>query len=297
MLTIYRRHGRRCEHRKLGRTFRRCRCVIWVDGFIGGVEVRKSLKTANWQKAQDLVREWESTQSEPKQSAERDEPMTIQRASEKFVADAVARYLTATTIYKYRLLFKQIAEFAQTRGLRYVKELSLDTLEDFRCTWKEGPRSAQKKLERMRSFFRFCQRHKWVEENPAEGMEGPKVPPVCPTLPFTREEMIKILAATDQYAERAGVANAQRLRAFVLLLRYSGLRIGDAVRCGPDRFNGNKLFLYTAKTGVPVHYSPWVRSRQEQLEADLQRAWSQDPVALMQTRGTTEGHRKDEPVN
>jgi hypothetical protein len=26
------------------------------------------------------------------------------------------------------------------------------------------------------------------------------------------------------------------------------------------------------------HYAPWVRSRQEQLEADLTNAWSRDPV-------------------
>ena len=28
------------------------------------------------------------------------------------------------------------------------------------------------------------------------------------------------------------------------------------------------------------HYAPWVRSRQEQLEADLERAWSRDPLVL-----------------
>jgi hypothetical protein len=28
---------------------------------------------------------------------------------------------------------------------------------------------------------------------------------------------------------------------------------------------------------------PWVRSRQEQLEADLTNAWSQDPLLLFQT--------------
>ncbi len=28
------------------------------------------------------------------------------------------------------------------------------------------------------------------------------------------------------------------------------------------------------------HYAPWVRSRQEQLEADLARAWSRDPLVL-----------------
>ena len=31
------------------------------------------------------------------------------------------------------------------------------------------------------------------------------------------------------------------------------------------------------------HYSPWVRSRQAQLEADLIHAWDGDPVAQMET--------------
>jgi integrase len=29
------------------------------------------------------------------------------------------------------------------------------------------------------------------------------------------------------------------------------------------------------------HYNPWVRDRQVQLEADLQRAWSRDPIVLL----------------
>jgi hypothetical protein len=32
------------------------------------------------------------------------------------------------------------------------------------------------------------------------------------------------------------------------------------------------------------HYAPWTRSRQEQIEADLQKAWSEDPVALLQAQ-------------
>ena len=72
-------------------------------------------------------------------------------------------------------------------------------------------------------------------------------------MPFTQAEMLKILTAFDKYGKRAGVANAQRLKAFVILLRYSGMRIGDTVKCGVDRISENKLFLYTQKTGVPVH--------------------------------------------
>jgi hypothetical protein len=34
------------------------------------------------------------------------------------------------------------------------------------------------------------------------------------------------------------------------------------------------------------HYNPWVRSRQEQLEADIENALAKDPVALIELKGT-----------
>ena len=48
-------------------------------------------------------------------------------------------------------------------------------------------------------------------------------------------------------------ANAVRLRAVVLLLRYSGLPIRDVVTLRCDRIaKDGMLFLFTSKTGVPV---------------------------------------------
>jgi integrase len=32
------------------------------------------------------------------------------------------------------------------------------------------------------------------------------------------------------------------------------------------------------------HYNPWVRDRQVQLEADLQRAWNRDPLVLLNSK-------------
>jgi integrase len=178
------------------------------------------------------------------------------------------------------------------------------------------------------------------------------------------------------------------MRALVLLLRYSGMRIGDAVSLKDDRIEGNKLFLYTQKTGVPVntilpdfvlkaldtapkltekclfwdgtlnletivgswrkrlarlfelakverahphrfrdtfavelllagvpiervsvllghqsvritekHYAPWVRARQEQLEADLTNAWSRDPLVALESQGTRGVHGKNRRPN
>jgi len=86
-------------------------------------------------------------------------------------------------------------------------------------------------LERLRAFYRFAVESKWVADNPATKIKNPKVKPT-PTMPFSQEEVTNILAACDQYPDSYGRVrqwNGRRLRALVLLLRYSGLRIGDAV--------------------------------------------------------------------
>ena len=100
--------------------------------------------------------------------------------------------------------------------------------------------------------MRFAEKRKWIDDNPATELKAPKVPNK-PTMPFTREEMIRIFAALEPYGKSAGIRNAQRLRAFVLLLRYSGLRIGDATQLEVGRLHGNKVLLHTQKTGVPVY--------------------------------------------
>jgi integrase/recombinase XerD len=234
-----------------------------------------------------------------------------------------------------------------------------------------------KTLERLKSFCRAAFLRKWIDENPALTLRGPK-PKLRPTLPFTQEEMTRILAATENYRDKArktGQTNALRLRAFVLVLRHTGMHLGDVATLSTDRVVGNKIQLYTQKTGVPVycvlpqfvadlirglpriseryffwtgnstihtvngiwqrtlqslfrlagikngfahklrdtfsvslllagvpieqvsillghsnikvtqqHYNPWVRDRQLQLEADLQRAWDRDPLVLLNSK-------------
>jgi len=44
-----------------------------------------------------------------------------------------------------------------------------------------------------------------------------------------------------------------KLKAMVLLLRHSGLRLQDAACLERARVKGDKLFLYTQNTGTPVY--------------------------------------------
>ena len=413
MLTAYRRHRKDCAHRNEGRKYRRCRCTIWADGFIGQQEIRRSLGTRDWDEAQKTVREWEAARAIPAHQDE--QPITVAQANAEFIADAEARNLKDKTVYKYRLLFRQLTEFAKSQGFRFLKELDQAALRKFRASWKDQNLAAQKKLERLRSFFRFSVQNGWISANPASEIKSPKVT-TRPTLPFTRDEMMRILTAIAEWIEECqtpGKANARRLRALVLLLRYSGLRIGDAVTCAVDRLANGKLRLYTQKTGTHVHcplpefvvkeleaipkmserywfwtgngkpqtaigdwqgrlldlfkdmkvkqfalankvnadaarnaletkgvkfaeghahrfrdtfavelllagvplervsillghtsvkitekhYAPWVRERQEQAEADVKRTWAQDPIALLEAKGTPEVHGKRSALN
>ena len=203
------------------------------------------------------------------------EPIALELAMESFISDLQARRLSASTIRKYQLLAREIRAFASDRDLLLLRQFDVATLGDFRLTWRLNPLSSGKKLERLRAFLNFCLERGWVDQNFARKLKNPKVSQ-RPTLPFEREEMLRILAALDPYIEQTaprGRDNTCRSRSLVLILRWSGLRIGDAVNLQAEHIDGNKLRLYMQKSGTHVcgvlpdfvvkalHAVPWVTNR------------------------------------
>jgi integrase/recombinase XerD len=249
MLALFRRHSPKCSHKS--RDNNRCRCRIWYDWNIDGRRIRRPIGTRDWQRAQQLAREMEA---EGRVLDDKKAPL-IENACEDFLADAKARGLREPSLYKYKLLLTQLKAFAKDKGLVFISNFDLDTTAKFRETWTNKGTAARKKLESLRTFFRFCHDRNWVDSNPAAKLKMPKnVEP--PVEPFTREEVTKILAAIAEYPNKN---NAIRLKALVLLLRYSGLRLGDAVtlersRIEPGGQDGKdgRLFLRTAKTGTRI---------------------------------------------
>jgi integrase/recombinase XerD len=243
MLTLYRRHLKDCDHAD-NRYWKRCRCPMWAQGTIEGTPVRSSLNTPSWERAEGIAREWENN------GGKKASLLSVDEAVSRFLSDAQARHLSPDTIKKNTRLLHALKDKYPVR----LKDVTLDDLRKFRETWKDGPLSAYKKTERLRSFFKFCHASGWMEKNPAAFLKNVTVKQK-PTLPFSDEDWSKIVAATYEYPDNYGKKNqenAVRLRAFVYLLRYSGLRIRDAVMLKRDCLKDGKLFLHTSKTGVPV---------------------------------------------
>lgn len=212
----------------------------------------RRLRTRDWTKANRDVQKWEAAE----RMSERGAPVSLADAWESFFADLEARKLSYETIRKYKLLKSRITAFAADKGLSLLADFDVDALGRFRSTWKDGPRTSAKTLERLRAFFRFAHDRNWVERNPATRLKLPKVS-IRPTMPLTQPDMLKLLTACEaclaEAETRTAKMNALRLKSLVLLMRYSGMRISDAVTITTDRLDGNKLFLYTQKTGVPVY--------------------------------------------
>lgn len=173
-----------------------------------------------------------------------------------FLADATARGLKKPTIERHRIIFRQLEAFIATRAIKYLKQLNTEKLTEFRAGWEGNSALAGvKKLERLKSFFRFCVEHQWLEINPATAIRNPKVA-MNPTLPFSEGEMTAIRTAALKriHSVRAdGRDGARRVHALILFLRYTGLRISDAISCPVDRLQNGKLWLYTQKTGQHVY--------------------------------------------
>jgi integrase len=87
-------------------------------------------------------------------------------------------------------------------------------------------------------------------------------------MPYTRAEFQALLSACDDprrgESEHAR-ANRRRLKSLLLVLRYSGLRISDALHLTAEKLSGGRVLLYMQKTRVPV-YVPLPAWVLEQLE-------------------------------
>ncbi len=238
MLTLYRRHLDTCPQRDRGRSYVKCPCPIHCDGFVSGRRVRQSMNTVNWSRATRRMAELEE--------------QVVGGKVQKSVADATEAFLSSrniepTTARKYRMIAQRLLQFAKRRDIGTVERITLEDLDAYRATRKLNALSWSKELQVLRTFFSFCQKRKWCDENPAKDMEMPSNPKPRPREPYTREEISKIVAACDSF----GKAPYERLRAraMVLLFWRYGLRISDVATLQRAHIRNGQIFLHALKNG------------------------------------------------
>jgi len=251
---VYTRHSKSCP-RFTSRYWTRCSCPKWVWVTDQDGSRALSAHTRSWAKAEECARILLKIYPDDLPA----ERTTIAHAVDSFLQDKRLQNLAPATITKLEGIFdRQFSEWFCGQSLVYLDEIRLRHLESFRASWKDEALARKKKQERIGSFFHYCVRHKWLSDNPAQGLSRVKVSQ-RPTDYFTKDEFARLIDAIPlMYQDpRGSNGNAQglrdRLEAMVLLLRWSGLRIGDAVGLERVRLTDDgKLNLRMAKTGEHV---------------------------------------------
>jgi len=254
-LTIFRRHLRECTEQRgrKPRNYRKCSCPLHVEGSLGGEPVRRALDLTAWGAAEDLIAGWRAS---GQIGVKRREIPTVKEAVEKHVEDAKARNLQPESIKKIRdVIERRLQAFCERRGIRLLRQVDVDVVREFRnqLAAEYSPNSARKRVEYVRAFFRFCHQSGWMETNPALAVKPPLADDT-EVETFEPGEVERMLNVADTFNTRGkfGPGNRRRIRAMILLLRYSGMRISDAAVLARERLRDDSLCLRTLKTGTMV---------------------------------------------
>jgi integrase len=181
-----------------------------------------------------------------------------------FLADSKERGNSEATLYKKSGIFEKLL-----RQYCAVSELDLNTLREWRRTWKVNSLVRAKRQGQVIGFLWFCERSGWLPRNYAEemtkGLGKIHVTPVQ-TGYFAPSEYRVLLDATYLYSDRPTVdkhngltLGGDRIRALTELMRWTGLRIRDAVTLEKNRLSRHphselwSIVVYQKKTGEPVY--------------------------------------------
>jgi site-specific recombinase XerD len=274
-LKLYRRHRKECEggHPEDSRSgefeegrrgWKKCSCLIHASGTLAGKFSRQQTGKSRWEDAKAIVAGWETAKSwtsrpatpNQAQPKKEDTRISLEDAVAAFITTRINRGVSAGTLKKYRTFTNQLSAYGESRGYVMLDQFEVADMDRFYASWKDEKRSRAKKLERLKSFVKFCLKRKWLTEDIADDLRAPEGSSIPPNkMPFTDEELERIYKACDEIGGPKPPGPGYRpwggedVRDFVMLSIYTGLRISDVSTFNiAERLKGNDVFLRMHKT-------------------------------------------------
>ena len=162
------------------------------------------------------------------------EDKSLITAQKKFIDYLKKQGKSSSTILAYNNDLNQFADFLSKRQITQVNSVGKEQIEEFKeylAYNKYLPKSASRKLNAIKSFFRYSKNQNLIEANPTENVEYPQYETKPP----------RILSQMEYRALRDAVRNDIRLAAVIELLLQTGLRIGELARLELDDIKDNQL--------------------------------------------------------
>ena len=252
-MTVYARHSVKCPHRKMKNAgqYRRCKCPLWLRW---GKCHKRSAGTRSWEIANKAARQLEQELEREALGIETPKPpdhVTIDSALELYLVDRSQRRIKDSS--KAQRLLGRLRDYAYSRNVILLKDVSARMLTEWRATWtfnkdSGGPAVA---WSVVKTFFRWAHSIDLIPADVSSKLRP--LPSVRKQVqPLTRDEMERLLAATSQCGFTPEIA--ERVRIFILLQRWSGLACVDAATLPRAllRADDNLTQVHRTKTDAEV---------------------------------------------
>lgn len=250
-LTLYRRHARDCRVEESGlsssekRFFTDCDCPIWITGTTDRERYpRQSLGLRDWKAAEAKLRALVHGSTDEKVHGP-----TIEHCVNRYL-DSRKADLGSKARGHYELLLARLSEFAGSRGVYFIRELTVDLLEDFKTYGLPNIKKSTSRatnIAKLKCFLREAYRREWILTPVVEKLKSHKAE-YQQKQPFSDEEIDAVLVTAEQlgggthgYAKRG-----KTFRLLLELMLHTGMRVGDAVRFDPRHCERlDPLWVYT----------------------------------------------------
>lgn len=190
--------------------------------------------------------------------------ITISQARESFIEDLRAKNRATATILAYGKDIEQLTQFLGKIDVNNISKISTEHIKAFTESLnREGytAKSISRKINSIKSFFRFLKAKQSIDTNPATTISHPKYDIKPP----------RVLSKMEYRALRDACRSDARISAIVELLLQTGIRIGELASLRLDDMDFDKGMLrIRAYESHSERNVPLTKAAREALEAYIQ---------------------------
>lgn len=175
-----------------------------------------------------------------------------------FIQNLEEKGRSPSTILAYRADLEQLISHLTQKSKATPEQVTSDDIESFRdslLNQKYTPKSVSRKLNAVKTFFRWMIQTKYAQYDPSENVSHPKITPSVP----------KFLSALEYRALRDVVRDDTRIAAIVEIILQTGIRISEVANLKLDNIKQNELVIEQYAT-QPQRSIPLNKPAREALE-------------------------------
>ncbi|KKQ92688.1 MAG: tyrosine recombinase XerC, integrase/recombinase XerC [Microgenomates group bacterium GW2011_GWC1_39_7b] len=203
---------------------------------------------------------------------------TIKNLLPKFIESLKVKGRSPATILAYRSDLEQLTGYLLKRERAtpdQVKPEDLDSFRDQLLADKYTPKSVSRKLNAVKTFFRWMITENAISFDPSSSVAHPKIDNALP----------KFLSQLEYRALRDVVRNDVRIAAIVELILQTGLRISEVANLKIERSTDGSLKIESYAT-QPERTAPLNKPAQEVLDSYMKiRPKSDSPYVFISKNG------------